>query len=320
MFCGDCGFPLAPGITYLEEKFEQQVEKSISARFKDQRLVALETSDIVLNRITTHAKIYLWLAGGLFALILAGITILGWKKYEDFSVLVQDAETQVRPKLDAAKKEADEAERIAKEAIHTAAQATSDIEKTKSDVQGELKKASGITAQVEALSGRVTELEQQTTHKITDANQHVASQVSELDGKVATALADISKQQEKLANTDELVETLFSKGQIEQFSIVDSPRFVALPVGDHVEVYILLTQPPIFQTLQLQWHIYVQPKNSYVTVSNVLIFKWGQSLDALKPNVLIVSYVPNPRAPTNFKQLSVKDGIVYADGQALPKI
>jgi hypothetical protein len=210
LFCGDCGFPLAPGITYLEEKLEQQVDRAISVKFKDQRLVALETSDIVLNRITSHVKTYLWLACGIVTLILAGITIVGLKKYDDFAALVQEAQTQVRPKLDAAKQEANSAERIANDATHTAAQATVDIEKVNRDVQGELKKASGITSQVQSLSGRVSDLEKQTTRRITDANQHVSTQVSDLDAKVATALADISRQEKKLANTDELVETLFS--------------------------------------------------------------------------------------------------------------
>jgi hypothetical protein len=320
LFCGDCGFPLAPGITYLEEKLERQVEKAISAKFKDQRLVALETSDIVLNRITTHAKIYLWLAGGLMTLTLAGITIVGLKKYNDFAGLVQEAQTQVRPKLDAAKKEADEAERTAKEATNIAAQARIDIERARSDVQGELKKASGIAAEVETLSRRVSDLEKETTRKITDANRHVASQVSDLDGKVATALGDISKQEEKLANTDELVEALFSKGETELFPISNNQRFVALPVGDHVDVYMLLRRPPIFQTFQLQLHIYVQPKNSYVFIGNVMLFKWGQSLDSLKAHPLIVSYIPNPRASADIRQLTVKDGVVYADGQQLPKL
>ena len=320
LFCGDCGFPLVPGITYLEEKLDQQVEKAISARFTDQRLVALETSDLVLNRITSHVKLVLWLGSGIVALILLGITILGLRKYNDFASLVQQAETQVLPKLDAAKEEGQKAERAATDATQAAAQAKHDIEQVNRDVQGELKKASGITSQVQALSGRVSDVEKQTTGKISEANQHVSAQVSDLDAKVATALGDISRQQEKLANTDELVETLFSKGLIEIFPIVDSPRFVALPFGGHVDVYILLKQPPIFQTLELQWHVYVQPKNSYFLMSNVIVFNWGQTLDALKPNPLIVSYIPDPRVPASVKQLTAKDGTVFADGQALPKM
>ena len=77
-------------------------------------------------------------------------------------------------------------------------------------------------------------MENQTTHKFADANQHVSSQVSDLDTKVAVAVADIAKQEEKLANTDELVEALFSKGEVEIFPIADNARFVALPGNNHI--------------------------------------------------------------------------------------
>ena len=205
-----CGFPLAPGITYLEEKLQQQVDKAIAARFIDQRLVALDTSDVVLNRITSHVRHFLWLYAGLIAIVTLGLTFAGIRKYNDFSALVQEAETRVRPKIDAAKKDADDAAHTATEAKQTAVQA-----KTDSD---------NVSREVKALSGRASGLEEETTRKITQANQHVSKQVADLDAKVETALPDISKQENKLANTDELVTALFfRKGEVESLSYSRRP-------------------------------------------------------------------------------------------------
>jgi len=83
-------------------------------------------------------------------------------------------------------------------------------------------------------------------------------------------------------------------------------------------VYTLLKSAPIYQTLQINARIYVQPKASYFLMDNLVTFDWGEGIDSLKSYVLEVSYVPNPTHKGNFySALSVKDGRAYADGHML---
>ena len=77
---------------------------------------------------------------------------------------------------------------------------------------------------------------------------------------------------------------------------------------------MLLKSAPIFQTVQINYRIYVQPKSSYHLNGNLLIFVWGDPADNLKQFPLEVSYVPDPtyKGPI-YSSLSVKDGHIFAD-------
>jgi hypothetical protein len=164
-------------MAYLEERIAQLIDKQISAKFKDQRLVSLETSDLILQRMTSQAKTYAWLAGIIVTLVLAGLTIVGLKTYHDFWTLVREAETQVRPKLEAAKQEATDAENAAHDAKQTAFQAKSEIDSASSEVRSELNKALGIDSQVRDLSNRVTDNGKRVT-EIESRSQQVEQELA----------------------------------------------------------------------------------------------------------------------------------------------
>jgi hypothetical protein len=83
---------------------------------------------------------------------------------------------------------------------------------------------------------------------------------------------------------------------------------------------LLLSATPIPGTLQLQYHIFSQPPNSYVSLHNMVIFYWGQSRDALEAQQLSVSYFPDKGDKEQIKSLSEHDGRVFADDEPLPKL
>ncbi len=146
--------------------------------------------------------------------------------------------------------------------------------------------------------------------------------MSELGAKVDAADQEIVVQQRKLTNTSELVKALFSKGETELFipAAGDNSKFcmISLPQKG-ANVYMLLKSVPIYQTIQLQFHIYVQPKYSYTMFGNVLFFRWGDAVESIKQYPLSVSYVPDPTYQgRSYSSLNVRDGHAFADTLQLP--
>jgi hypothetical protein len=112
---------------------------------------------------------------------------------------------------------------------------------------------------------------------------------------------------------------MFSKGTVQMFATTqgDTSTYIVyrLPGASNGGiVFMLLKSAPIYQTIQIGFHVYVQPKTSYAITGNVIRFVWGESPDSLKQWPLEVSYVPDPtyRGPV-YSTLSVKDGHVFAD-------
>jgi hypothetical protein len=80
------------------------------------------------------------------------------------------------------------------------------------------------------------------------------------------------------------------------------------------EVFMLLAKPAILQTVQLNSHIFVQPKASYILQGNLIRFFWADSIQSLSAWPLEVSYVPDPTYKGKlYKTLSLKGGHVFAD-------
>ena len=57
-----------------------------------------------------------------------------------------------------------------------------------------------------------------------------------------------------------------------------------------------------------------------MSISNLVIFSWGDPADNLKAHELTASYFPDSSAPPAITALSEKEGRVYADGEPLFRI
>jgi hypothetical protein len=142
------------------------------------------------------------------------------------------------------------------------------------------------------LSTKVSRLESETANQIAGASQHIEDRVTELDKSVVSANKEIAEQQKKLTSTNELVTAMFSKRLTQTFvttmgntSTCAVFTMPAAPGGTQKRaiVYMLLQKAPIFQTVQLVFHIYIQPKTSYGVRGNVLTSVWGDPAENLKP-------------------------------------
>ena len=318
-YCADCGTPLDPQTTYLESIVTSQVDEAIKEKFKDRRLVDIETSQAIVERVYGWAKLFAFFVGVPFGLFIIWLGVAGIQKYSDFSKLVASIEDQVKPKIEQAKSDAEQAQKTAREAKGEAEDSRKIIEGAAAEARRQLGSASELERNVKALSERVSGLEQQTSNQMKNSSQRVETRVAELDQKFDAASKRMSEQEQKLASTDELVKTLFSKGVTEYFqTTANAPNVVIAPRANGATAFMLLQSAPIYQTIEVKWRVFSQPRGSYGIVNNVLTFNWGESAEALKQNPLEVTYVPDPTAKNAaFKTLSVKDNSVYADDKKL---
>lgn len=313
-YCADCGTPLDPQTMHLESFVKAQVEDAIKERFKDQKLVDIETSQAIAERLHGWARLFGYWVGLPVAALILVLGALGIQKYIDIKNLVASTEEQVKPKIEQAKSDAEQAQKTAKEAKDEAEGSKKTIEGATAEAKRQLGSATELAKNVKALSDRVSGLEEQTSNQIKGSSQRIDARVSELDQKIDAAIKKLATTDARLATTDAVVATL-SKGRTEYFqTIANGPNVVVAPHQNGAVVFMLLNSAPIFQTIDLKWHVFSQPRASYQLSNNVLIFRWGDPAANLKQHSLEVSYVPDSTSTTvPFKTLSLKASAVFAD-------
>ena len=98
--------------------------------------------------------------------------------------------------------------------------------------------------------------------------------------QLAQATADIQAQQKVISSSEEFVKSVFSSHAVEIFNIGQPPkdRYAVVPPATKENkltvVYLLLKAAPIEGTLQLQYHVFVQPPDSYLYIHNLVVFFW----------------------------------------------
>jgi hypothetical protein len=190
-YCGQCGAPLDPIVgrlqNHLESRLKLEVERTLEARLKDQKVVELETSLAIAERLSNWAKLFGAFIGIPVAALALTLGFLGFRTYKDFADLIRGAQATITPKLEQATREAETALGKAKEAssqvqklgdlAEQASQSFSDVSKKlaevatlsgevsqlksrASDVQRQLAEASELAGEVKGLTSKVSQLEQ----------------------------------------------------------------------------------------------------------------------------------------------------------------
>jgi hypothetical protein len=102
-FCGTCGAPLDPALQRMSEELDRRVSEKIAAAmagWKESKLVELETTDAIQNRLQERAKRFGFFVGIPLTLISIWLGMLGFESYEK----LRDLPTE----LGAVKKNADD--------------------------------------------------------------------------------------------------------------------------------------------------------------------------------------------------------------------
>ena len=307
----------------------------ISKKVKDQLVDTIQNRDVlerdsaikVFKQAWDWIKLILGISVGL--LVLSGGGVI-WKA-SDFWSGVDKAKQSV---TDTAKKSSEE---IARSSL----QATQDITKTLESGKEAITTASSEAArQSQALKETMVQAQADITRQTISlqadidssraglqAASMIQSEIEDLRKQLLQATSDIQAQQKVLSSSEEFVKSVFSSYVVELFNIGQSPKThyaVVPPVTKEDKrtiVWLLLDAAPIHGTLQLQYHVYVQPRNSYFHLThNLIVFFWGDPAEILQQKTLSVSYFPDKSDRELIHALSEHDGRVFADNEPLPKL
>jgi hypothetical protein len=149
-FCSDCGALLDANFgaikQYLDANLRREIQASLREDFRDQKLVQLETTEAIAEKLTSWAKLFAFFVG---IPIFLAVTLFGWlglKSYSDFSKAVSDATGEISVAL----KEAQDLK------IHADQIGT---EYAKLDKQ--LQETNALAGQVSELSQKVSRIEEE---------------------------------------------------------------------------------------------------------------------------------------------------------------
>ena len=147
-FCSDCGGPLDPASAavkgLVETTLREKVGEFLKERYKDQKLVEIETTQAIAVRLSDWAKLLGFFIGIPLALLFFLLGFFGVTKYSEFSTLVTSSQKSIETHLAETQKGA---EKLRKDAETLAA----DYEKLKL----RLADSETLAAQVETLSRKV---------------------------------------------------------------------------------------------------------------------------------------------------------------------
>jgi hypothetical protein len=320
-FCGVCGSPLALN-DYLSKKVKDQVAETIENR----DVLEMDSSIRVFKQAWEWIRLIIGIAVGLLVLVGGGVI---WRA-SDFWASADKAKQSV---TDTAKKSSDEIARSSaqskqeissaleagKAAITTAASDASRQSQVLKDAT--IQAQSEITRQKAALQSDV----ENSRHQLQAAGK-IQPEMEDMRKQLAKATSDMQAQQKVISSSEEFVKQVFSSHAVEMFNIGRSPKdryAIITPPSKEANsttvVMLLLSAAPIQGTLQLQYHIYLQPPGSYFNIHNLVLFFWSDAAEKLQQNAISVSYFPDKSDKEVIHALSEHDGRMFADDQPLPK-
>lgn len=192
-FWGDCGAMLgAPSIA--DDDLRTRVKAIMHSELEDKKVVEVEVTEAVLDRINSWAKMLAFFAGIPMALLIGVLGVMGFRKYNDLSELISAAEEKIKPTIRQAEKTADDVERKTNDLKARAGEMQSQVEraeKTAGDMEratSELKKRNEDMERLfDVLEPRLKESERLAKGyeaRLTEVQKAVDSRVADLEQDV----------------------------------------------------------------------------------------------------------------------------------------
>jgi hypothetical protein len=308
-FCGACGSPLN-----LNDYIAKKVKDQLAEMIQNRDVLERESSIKVFNQAWGWIKLFGGIAIGLLVLTGAGVV---WKASDLWSG-VEQAKQSVT----------DTAKKSSEEIAASSSQATKDISKELEEGRKAITKA---LVEADEQTQRLKQIMLQVRTEIDSSRAElqaantIQSEIEDMRKQLAQATHDIQTQQKVLSSSEEFVKSIFSSHVVEIFNIGQPPKdhyaIIPPPTKEikNTVVWLLLDAAPIQGTLQLQYHISVQPPNSYFRIAhNLIVFFWGDPAENLERKPLTVSYFPDKSDKELIHSLSERDGRVFADDEPLP--
>jgi hypothetical protein len=319
-FCGGCGSALALS-DYISKKVNEQLRDAI----RDRDVVETESSIKVFERAWGWVKI----VGGIAALLLALVGVGVFWKVSDWWKSVDNAKQSVINTAATTRNEialasshslqevtvaSEKAKTTSEDASADASRESRELQRTSLQTKAELSREAGsVRSEVEKSRSQL------------QAASKLQPEMAAMQQQLTQATAEIQAQQKVISSSEDFVKSVFSSHRVEMFNIGQSPtdRYAVVPPttkeNKNTVVFLLLNATPIQGTLQVQYHLFSQPPNSYLNIHNLVLFFWGDPPQNLREKPLSVSYFPDKSDKDIIHSLSEHDGRVFADDQPLPK-
>jgi hypothetical protein len=318
-FCGACGSPLA-----LNEYIATKVKDQLTDTIRNRDVLEMDSSIKVFKQAWSWIRLIIGIAVGLLVLVGGGVF---WKA-SDFWSGVDKAKQSV---TDTAKKSTDDITRVSSQSKQDISKALDDgkvaITTASNDAARQTQVLKDATVQSKADISRETKTfrnDLENSRQQLQAASEIQPEMESMRKQLGQAIIDIQAQQKVISSSGEFVKSVFSSHAVQFFQIGQPPtdRYKVIappPGGNRTVVLLLLPSVPIFATVQIQYHVFTQPPNSYFTIKNLIVFFWGDPPDNLAKQQLSVSYFPDLTDKDIIHTLSEHDARVFADDQPLPK-
>jgi hypothetical protein len=217
-FCGDCGARLQTTGYLSDDELRATIRAAIREELADQKVVEVEITESVLERITGWAKTLGFFAGIPLAALLLVLGLLGLKKYSDLWELASAAEQRIGP--------------VVKHAQDTAADVdatTHRLQKQSGEIEAEI---ANLKPRLEAISKdaeKFSELEKNFDSRFTGLQASLDKKINDVVGEVneiKQAVRPGSERWPVKTGTDE-----------------DVSRVDATPVATTIEELVKLARP-----------------------------------------------------------------------------
>lgn len=150
-FCGACGFKVLP-----ETLDDLRLRISaLEQKRTDQQFLDVDTTEKVLNRLMSWAKLFAFFVGIPIGVILIGLTIFVGKSFKDLGDVAADARKSIQPILEQARAGAENAKRTAIDASRKSQEVNRAIDLTRVELSALDKQISFRSKDVEQLEGQL---------------------------------------------------------------------------------------------------------------------------------------------------------------------
>jgi hypothetical protein len=282
-FCGACGAPL-----HLDSFIAHQVKEQLSKNTKDRDLIERESAIRVFEKAYGWMKLLGKIAAAIIVVVAVPLAAIGINKWSDLTSTISAAKQGVV-------RTADEQRRAIEATSASAQKAVGEIS-SNANRQGRVAVQEAAAAKLQ-IAKQTLEVRNEV-----DGLHKEIEEAGKLQPEMIAIREELTRHQKVLSSSEEFARSIFSSHRVDFFQPEQSPadhyRILPRAKGNGATVYLLLNRVPIAETLQLQFHIFSQPSNSYVTIHNLVVFSWGDPAETLKAHQLSASYFPDKQTGT----------------------
>ena len=158
-YCGECGAQLVTALGLPTAELRQQIQTILRQELKDQKLVEIEVTEAIVNRITNWTRLLGYFAGIPLAILILVLGALGIKNYTDVSATASAAEQKMGALVENASKQAQQQTQFIENASKEGSKLVKQTEELRIQLADVGPKIAAIKANAAAIEANTRELQ-----------------------------------------------------------------------------------------------------------------------------------------------------------------